>query len=44
MAPVLAWSGAAVVAGAVALRLLSLRRRDASVTNPAWGPVFALVA
>ncbi len=44
MAPVLAWSGAVVAAGAVALWLLSLRLRDASIADPAWGPGFALVA
>jgi len=44
MGAVMAASAAVVTAGALLLWLVSVRRRDASIVDPFWGPGFAAVA
>jgi steroid 5-alpha reductase family enzyme len=41
---VLAWAAAAVAALMFALWLVSVRVRDVSIVDPAWGPMFVVVA
>ena len=41
---VLAWAAGAVAALMFALWLVSVRVRDVSIVDPAWGPMFVVVA